>query len=55
MWDAPIFNPDIEKRVRGYVRPRVPHEDAEDVIQDAWLRIVQNKSKYDPKRGPVWP
>ncbi len=55
MSNSSIFDTYLEKRVRGFVRPRVPREDIDDVVQDACLRIVKNESKYDPKRGPVWP
>ena len=56
MSDVQIFGTDLEKRVRGYIRARAPCEDAEDVIQDAWLRIVKNWSSYKPERSHniVW-
>ncbi len=44
----------LKKRVQGHVRARIPREDADDVIQEAWLRIIANQDKYDPKRGSLW-
>jgi predicted ATP-binding protein involved in virulence/DNA-directed RNA polymerase specialized sigma24 family protein len=44
----------LEKRVRRHIRFRIPPEDVEDVIQDAWLRITANQDKYDPERGSPW-
>lgn len=44
----------LRKRIRGHIRIRVPQEDAEDVIQDAWLRITANQDKHDPERGCPW-
>ncbi len=52
---SPIPYTGLEKRARGYIRARIPREDAEDVIQDAWLRIVKDWPNYDPKKGPPWP
>ena len=47
---ALIIDQQLEKRVRGYVSYRVPKEDAEDVVQDAWLKIVQDWPSYDPQK-----
>ncbi len=52
---TPIPVTNLKRRVRGYIRARVPREEAEDVIQDAWLKIVKDWPKYDPKKGPPWP
>ncbi len=51
-----MFDEKLRNRILGHLRGRrsVPIEDAEDVAHEAWLSAVENQSKYDPARGPLW-
>ena len=46
-------NQKIHKIITRYVNRKTPIEEREDLIQDVWEFYLQNKHKYNPKRGSL--
>lgn len=40
--------------LQKYLRGKLPPADAEDVLQETFLRAAQGLEKYDPQRGSVY-
>jgi RNA polymerase sigma factor (sigma-70 family) len=41
----------LSPMVLGYLRRRVPHDDAEDVLQRVFYELWRHKDRYDPSRS----
>jgi RNA polymerase sigma factor (sigma-70 family) len=39
--------------VFGAIRVRVPQQDAEDILQETWIRIWRSLADYNPERAPL--